>query len=327
MLLEKTVAENAWQVEDGLYRILLPLSWAVPFVNVFVLESQGQYALVDCGMNWETSLRALGRALKAIGVPAGGLKYLILTHRHPDHAGAAAAIAQRWGGKVLIHPLDQHYDYPTPQAVLDWLRANGMEASLAAQVAAQTGEPPDPLPPASPLPLTEPLVLGNLRFDVIHAPGHCRGQVMLQEPRRGWLLTADQALVGPAPNVWLHPGEQHNPLADYLRSLEATVQLNPRLFLPSHGMPMLGGMPGTAAAMADFHRGFVQTVQGLLRARHRTPWELTKLVRGTTTVDPNEARFALAAIMAVLRYLESRQEARRGPDGLWESLRTHEAVS
>ena len=92
MIWERAVAENAWQLDDGLYRILLPLPWAVPFVNTYVVESRSEFALVDCGANWLPSLRALGRALKAIGVPPGGLGTLLLTHGHPDHANAAGAI-------------------------------------------------------------------------------------------------------------------------------------------------------------------------------------------------------------------------------------------
>ena len=81
MIWERAVAENAWELDNGLYRILLPLPFAAPFVNVYLVQSRGEFLLIDAGADWLPSLRALGRALKTIGVPPKGLTTLLLTHR------------------------------------------------------------------------------------------------------------------------------------------------------------------------------------------------------------------------------------------------------
>jgi glyoxylase-like metal-dependent hydrolase (beta-lactamase superfamily II) len=91
VILERAVAEYAWQPDDGLGRILLPLPWAVPFVNVCLVASRDEFVLIDVGGDWLPSLRALGRALKVIGVPSGGLTGLALTHQHSDHRGRWSA--------------------------------------------------------------------------------------------------------------------------------------------------------------------------------------------------------------------------------------------
>lgn len=151
--------------------------------------------LVDCGLNWGPSLRALGRALKATGVPPGGLEILLLTHRHPDHSGGAGPVHERWGGRVLAHPTEIAHRFPGPEEMTAWMTFHGADPETATRANGPRREKAEVLPPRlEPLDMDRPLSLGDLAFELIHAPGHAPGQVMLREPGRGWLLTADHVL-------------------------------------------------------------------------------------------------------------------------------------
>jgi glyoxylase-like metal-dependent hydrolase (beta-lactamase superfamily II) len=317
---ERAVAENAWQLDDGLYRILLPLPWAVPFVNTYLVESRSEFALVDCGANWLPSLRALGRALKAIGVPPGGLGMLLLTHGHPDHANAAGAINERWGGGVLIDPRERGGEDRPPSDLRAWLIAHGADAATAERATAPTRDRPPSLPSdAEDYATDRQFVVGDLRFDVIAAPGHSPGQVMLREPARGWLLTADHVLPILAPNVWLFPGDNGDPLGQYVDGLENASRIAASLILPSHGLPWRGSVHDAALAMRDYHLDFASRILELVVARRLNAWEIARGLRPEMPADPVGVRFSLAETLAGLAYLHRRGRIRQGEDGRWKA--------
>lgn len=61
-------------------------------VNSFVIENQGKLALVDTG--YEGDQHKIYDALQQINKKPTDVAFIILTHLHPDHAGAASAIQQ-----------------------------------------------------------------------------------------------------------------------------------------------------------------------------------------------------------------------------------------
>ncbi len=328
MTWERAVAENAWQLDDGLYRILLPLPWAVPFVNAFLVESRSQFALIDCGANWLPSLRALGRALKAIGVPARGLTSLVLTHRHPDHAGGAGSVQQRWGGRVLLHPLEWEQQRIEAADLEEWLRLHGVDEAIRVKPPGPPREPMEALPERiEPLSVDEPLVVGDLTLEIIHVPGHSPGQVMLREAQRGWLFTADHVLEPHAPNVWAFPGASGDPLGEYLDSLERTRDLAATLLLPGHGIPLRASPRDLTTAMIDFHRQFAERVRKALDGKQLTAWEIVKLTRREPPVEPSGARFALAEVLAALAYLTRRGQVSQTEEGYWRGAEGISEVS
>jgi glyoxylase-like metal-dependent hydrolase (beta-lactamase superfamily II) len=315
---ERAVAENAWEIEGGLYRVLLPLPFGVPFVNAYLVASRSEYLLIDCGANWLPSLRALGRALKAIGVPARGLTYLLLTHTHPDHSDAAGPVRERWGGRVLLNPAERPRESLAATDFVNWMAENGVDEAILGRAREPRREYPSGLPDEiEPLALDAPLVVGDCRFAVIPVPGHSPGQVMLQEPERGWLFTADHVLPYAAPNVWAFPGATGDPFGEYVASLDRTGHLTARLVLPSHGLPSRDNLPELATEMADFHRRLADRVRVALDGRRLTAWEVAKLLSPEPPADLGAARFVLAEALAVLIHLERQGDVRPSEDGRW----------
>ena len=313
MILEQTVAENAWRLEEGLYRILLPMQWSVPFVSVYLVESRGQRMLIDVGINAETSLRALGRALKAIGVPDGALDIILLTHRHPDHAGGAAAVRRRWGGQVLLHPADLAPRAGGEREAAAWAAEQGVPDEVVRAFAGfkpnggiELGDAVTPLDPS------RAIRVGDMSFEVVEVPGHCPGQVMLHERRRGWLFSADQVVEPEAPNVWMSPGVGGDPLGGYLASLRRTAEIEAQLVLPSHGVPLRGGLREFVARQLRFQEEFLGRTLAALPAEGASTWQVARrLAPGRQ--DPS----ALAETLAALSHLQATGMVRRGADGRW----------
>jgi glyoxylase-like metal-dependent hydrolase (beta-lactamase superfamily II) len=328
VICEETVAENAWRVEEGLYRILLPLAWQVPFVNAFLIHSRGEYLLVDCGLNWPTSLRALGRALKAIGVPAHGLTRMLLTHRHPDHAAGAGPVHERWGGRLMLHP-DDMGPFAMPIAkTAAWAQAHGMDEALVTRLREGRPEALESLPESvEPLLPGQAISVGDLTFDVIHVPGHCPGQVMLYERQRKWLLAADQVSAVLAPHVWVHAETQGDPFGEFLASLEQTATIEADLILPSHGMPMRGALKQAVADMLRFQLDYAGQVMAVVRERPQSTWEIARQLGAQAQRDPREARSIMASVLAVLIHLEHSGEITRIGIGQWGRRNCKEAMS
>ena len=161
---ERPIAENCWEVAPGLFRILLPLPWDVPFVNAYLVQAPGGWILIDAGAGTPASLRALGWALKAAGVPEGGLAAILLTHRHPDHAGDVIAVQQRWGGAVYVHPADRDLDRADPAVLEAWIRLTGMPSQVLDTLLRRAERMPLPAD-AAPYPATPALAEAEWQRD------------------------------------------------------------------------------------------------------------------------------------------------------------------
>ncbi len=316
MIYERTVAENAWELEEGLYRILLPLPWDVPFVNAYLVACEGQFLLIDAGWHSRTSLRALGRAMKAIGVPPHGLTQLLLTHGHPDHASGAGAVHAHWGGSVSVHPAARRHHLSTEE-MADWARREGLAGEPLERLLGRRREPMEPLPEdVEHLQAGGPLRFGACAFDVLHMPGHCPGQVVLHERGRGWLFTADQLLTPQGPNVWYQSHREGDPLGEYLESLEATGRIAADLVLPGHGAPWRGGPAQGAAEAIAFQRDYIARVEGCVEGSAVSSWRVAQRLaaaRGRRAEDVSE----LAEVLAALVHLEAEGKIGRTQEGGW----------
>jgi glyoxylase-like metal-dependent hydrolase (beta-lactamase superfamily II) len=142
---------------------------------------------------------AAGRRLTAV----------VLTHHHPDHVGAAAACARRYGVPVRAHPR-------TAQLLAGQVEVQG---DLADGDCLDLG----PVPAGA----------GRWHLEAVFTPGHAPGHLAFFEPRYRLLFAGD--MVSTLSSVLVGPPE--GDLAAYLDSLRRLQALPARLLLPAHGGP------------------------------------------------------------------------------------------
>lgn len=79
--------------------------------NYYILEAKRGKLLIDCG--WPGTLPKLMAELKRKGISAKEIKYLLVTHFHPDHAGIAQEL-KKLGIKLVL--LESQVDFIAPFA-------------------------------------------------------------------------------------------------------------------------------------------------------------------------------------------------------------------
>lgn len=163
-------------------------------VNVYWMNSAGGI-LVDAGWNTEESFQDL---VSACPHPP---RYVLVTHLHPDHAGAIGRIAA-WSSAEIYVPEEDR------------------------------GLAEFPLPPnRRHYPGEEPLRFGLVTIHVLHTPGHTPGHRCFLIDPPGALATGDMVL-GEG-TTWVGP--PHGNMAHYMASLERLRQAGHKLLLPGHG--------------------------------------------------------------------------------------------
>ncbi len=181
-------------------------------IAVFALELPGGgFALVESGPSVAQS--AIEAALTEAGFDLADLRYILLTHVHLDHAGAAAAMAAPVGAAVYVHRLGApHIADPSRLMAsagrvygdkLDFLWGNMQPLDKELVRAVDGGETLD---------------ISGLRVRVVYTPGHASHHVsyLLED---GTLFTGDSTgillqgagLIRPAlppPELDLEAGEE-----------------------------------------------------------------------------------------------------------------------
>jgi len=150
------------------------------------------------------------------------IKWLILTHHHPDHH-FGAIVFRRLGAKVIAHPDRRSLASDGgPDALLaDWVRVVGLDAMRGFEFA----DTPD-----RPVTGTDTLRLGG-RTVVITHPGaaHSAGDLTIWLPRERILFAGD-LLVEDGVTMVVDGSS-----GELLRALRGIDTLHPRTVVPGHG--------------------------------------------------------------------------------------------
>jgi len=242
------------EIAPGVLWFRLPLPFALNHVNIYLIEDDGGWRVLDSGLGSDDCKAGWQTILKG---PLAGqrLTSLIVTHFHPDHVGLAGWMAERFGltlamprTEYLFHQVLRHAhlesDNPVNRA---FYQSNGLSSEATEQVL-RRGHRYLHMTSGVPVPYQriaagDVLSIGGRDFDVLTGGGHSLEQAMLHRPADRLFLAADQVIARISPNVSVHPLEpDQNVLGAYLRSLtelRATVA-DDVLVLPGHVLPFHG---------------------------------------------------------------------------------------
>ncbi len=275
------------EVFPGIYQITMPTPFAVGDVHAYLLWGE-PLTLVDTGLYYPPSQRALTAALAEVGVAPSDLEQIVLTHSHLDHFGQARWLQQAGGATVLAHPtacakiadLSAFVNHAIAWAG-GMLTAAGLPEDHHSLVHTFYGIIPQLAQNVTVqrcLDQGDALEAGGQQWQVHFFPGHAGDLITLWQPETGILLGNDHLLAHISSNALLEPprpGERdrRRPLIQYWDSLDRLEVLPVTSILPGHG-PVISDHRSLLAERRDRRDRRLARIEALVAESPHSVWEI-----------------------------------------------------
>lgn len=322
----KPLEQRRREPAPGVFRIVLPLPFpGLDRVNAYVLREGDDVVLVDTGLyfpddEYDHGWDHVVSALATCDVRPEGITRLILTHTHIDHYGMAGRVKEVSGCEVWIHAAGDEE--------LDILRDPKHQAEELRQTYADHGVPLEELDDLTSfedwtrfvhsvigadrwLSGGETFIVGQREWEAIYTPGHSRSHLCFWSADEGLLISGDHLLPTITPHIDFRRGE-HDPLGEFLDSLERVERLDPQIVLPGHGSPFAEGAERARITVRHHERRLGAIIQ-VVRRQACTANRITDEIFGRALLN-FERRLALGEALAHLAYLRQRGEIERFRD-------------
>jgi glyoxylase-like metal-dependent hydrolase (beta-lactamase superfamily II) len=301
------------EVSPGVFLVHLPLPMRPTIVNVYLLHSRDEWALVDTGVNTPDSIAAFQAALKEVGCAPDTIRKVICTHHHPDHFGTSKTYKELTGAEVYLN----RREYESSQAYGPRQRSDA-----AIQFFLQHGIPLHrfvnmPSPGEFWANLYKPTVpdhfiddgdvipVGDFVVEVISTPGHTPGHCVMYLRHQRVMIVGDHLLPKITPHVGVFPNGPTNPLADFLDSQRKVQRFDVHMVLPAHG----GIYPDhrhRANQIIQHHQYRMQEMFDIVRRQARTAYEVAMVAFSLDSDSPPTVQFpATFETIAHLEYLRA----------------------
>jgi len=182
------------------------------------------------------------------GVTRQPVRWLVLTHHHPDHT-FGAIVFRRAGAKVIAHPDRQMLasEGGEDALVADWVRVMGLDAMRGFEFA----DTPD-----RPVTTSDSLLLGGRTIVISHpGAGHSAGDLIVWLPKERVLFAGDLLIEDGVTMV------VDGSARDLERGLAKIDSLQPRVAVPGHGA--IPARPGDLVART---RAYITGLESDMRA-------------------------------------------------------------
>ena len=317
------------EVAPGVHWLRMPLPFDLNHINLWLLDEGDGWTLVDSGLGNDAT-RALWEQVFTARLAGRPLRRVLVTHYHPDHAGNAAWLCERFGATLwmtraeylTVHAARSGTAGYSTEATVELFRANGLDEASCA-ILLQRGGLYRKLVPDFPLAHRrifdgERIGIGSRDWRVIVGYGHCPEHASLHCEQANILISGDMLLPKISTNIGVRPVDPgSNPLKLFLDSIRGYHRLPADvLVLPSHGAPFRGARSRVAALDAHHEARLAKLFDACARAPRCAFEVLEVLFR--RRLDTNQMFFAMGEAIAHLHYLqyEGRLTRAVGADGV-----------
>lgn len=183
-----------------------------PSSHIYLLRGSDKNVLIDTGTTENSP--SVSQSLREIGFKIKDIHFIILTHEHSDHTGAASFFfnsAVISAHRLAANKIELLDDFVTMNRYLDkqdkqfyahiWLEDNML------------------------------INLGNFKLTIIHTPGHTSGCICIYENDEGLLFSGDTVFANGALSDIAASGN----ISDYVNSLEKLGTMKIAELYPGHG--------------------------------------------------------------------------------------------
>ncbi|WP_285766308.1 MBL fold metallo-hydrolase [Peribacillus sp. SI8-4] len=231
-------------------KIALPTPFAVGDVNVYVVKGD-TLTLIDTGVKTKRSKEALTQGLADLGLELTDIEQIILTHHHPDHAGALDFFAKEI--PVYGHKNNQRWLALSDEFLeihnrffLDYASKFGVAEELKNKLIHHRDEIKF---------LSERKLQGFLAegdelpglpgWKTVETPGHAQSHLSFYRESDGVMIVGDHLLAKISPNPLMEPpiitgGNRPRPLLQYNASLQKLLDFSISTVYSGHGDEVKG---------------------------------------------------------------------------------------
>jgi len=321
---EQPAPGQAPEIAPGVRWLRMPLPFELNHINLWLLEEDDGWTVVDTGLNldeikrhWETALAAQ--------CGAKPVKRIVITHCHPDHLGLARWLGEKTGAGIWItqgellnayawfHQLP-NYDV---DGMVGFFRRHGLDAPRAELL---TGRGPTYRDRVDGLPVEyrrliegDRLRIGGHDWCVIVGYGHSPEHASLYCAALDVLIAGDMLLPRISTNVSaMSSNPDGDPIRLFLDSIARYEALPAAtLVLPSHGRPFRG----IHERVGQLRRHHGERFDALVAAcaAPRSACELIPTLF-SRELDAHQIMFAMGEAIAHLNHLEHAGRLRRVAD-------------
>jgi glyoxylase-like metal-dependent hydrolase (beta-lactamase superfamily II) len=312
------------EVVPGIYWLRMPLPFALDHINLWLLRDGHGWTIVDTGIGSD-STRGHWENVFGTLFEDGFVTQLIVTHHHPDHAGNADWLAQRWGVPVMMTGGEFLAAHVLHASIGGWDRTRGIElyaqhgvaaAMVERQRARGNGYPKlVPSLPGSFVRLVDgdEVEIDGRAWRVIVGHGHTMEHAALYCADLGVLISGDQVLPRITTNVSVWPDQpEADPLKRFVDSMSRYEPLPAdTLVLPSHDR-VFRGLHARLAMLRSHHAQRLEEVRSAC-SQARTAAEIVPVLF-KRELDDHQFMFAIGETLAHLNHLWHRGALQRIAD-------------
>ena len=304
----------AAEVAPGVRWLRMKLPFALDHINVWALEDDTGWTIVDTGLGNDAT-RTLWDTAFASGSskPVGRV---IVTHYHPDHAGNAGWLCARFGAELwmsraeylTVHAARHGAAGYSTEAQIALFRSNGLSEATSGELLTR-GDLYRKLVPDFPFAHKrifegEDIAIGGRKWRILFGYGHSPEHVSLYCEATHVLIAGDMLLPRISTNVAVRPVDPgSNPLRLFLESIARYKDLPPDvLVLPSHGLPFRGAHD-RVAQLQTHHAERLAELEAACRAAPRSAADVLEVLF-RRKLDNNQIFFAMGEAIAHLHCLQ-----------------------
>ncbi len=241
-------------VAHGIHWLRMPLPFSLGHINLWLLEDDDGWAVVDTGIHTDKSKEVWRRTIGEV-MGEKPINHVVVTHLHPDHVGCAGWLTDEydidlWMTReeyLLCRVLVADTGRAAPDEGVSFYHAAGFPADALhryQEMFGMFGKFVAPLPEAyRRLKAGDQLDFAGHTWQVLVGRGHSVEHACFFDAERKLFVSGDQLLPTISSNVSVYPTEPGaNPLGDWIDSLRSLKERLPEdvLVLPAHGKPFRG---------------------------------------------------------------------------------------
>jgi len=316
-------------VADGMHWLRMPLPFSLGHINLWLLEDDDGWAVVDTGIHSDES-KDVWRAAVADVMKGKPIQHVVVTHLHPDHVGCAGWLTDEYGidlwmtreEYLLCRLLVSDTGRAAPDEGVDFYHAAGFPGDALhkyQEMFGMFGKFVAELPESyKRLRDGDEYTFAGSSWEVIVGCGHSPEHACFFNAERNLFVSGDQLLPTISSNVSVYPTEPGaNPLKDWIDSLRMLKSRLPEdvLVLPAHGKPFRGAHPRLDALVQE-HLDGLDALLELCRKPCRAVDAFPALFK--STISDSNLIMATGESVAHLNYLieEGELEVETDDDGV-----------